>query len=73
MEHAKPLTSTLVEYLDDRQLAQRTPFSRAHWQKMRQRGDGPVYRKVGRRCLYRWADVVAWIEAQPVGSAARGA
>ena len=26
------------------------------------RGGGPVYRKFGRRVLYRWSDALAWAE-----------
>jgi hypothetical protein len=54
------------EYVDDRDLERRTPICRDHWQRMRQRGEGPPWIKCGRRCLYRWADVVAWLEAQRV-------
>ena len=50
--------------VDDRQLASRTPISRANWQTMRARGAGPAYYKVGKRCLYKWSEVQAWIEAQ---------
>ena len=52
------------EYLDDRELARRTPLARATWQKMRHEGKGPPVRRVGRRCLYLWSEVVAWIESQ---------
>lgn len=56
------------KYVDDRDLARLTPISRAHWQAMRVAGEGPPWRKLGRRVVYEWADVVAWIEKQP-GSA----
>lgn len=56
--------SDTAEYVDDRDLARRTPISRAQWQLYRQRGGGPSWIKVGRRCVYRWADVVAWLEKQ---------
>ncbi|KAB2897334.1 MAG: helix-turn-helix domain-containing protein [Kofleriaceae bacterium] len=58
------MTSESSEYVDDRVLAARTPISRITWQVMRQRGGGPPFSKIGRRCVYRWADVVAWIEAR---------
>ncbi len=54
-------------YVDDRELVRRTSIARATWQKMRIEGRGPEVRKVGRRCLYRWSEVVAWIESQRVG------
>jgi hypothetical protein len=28
------------------------------------RGDGPPYRRFGRKPLYRWGDVLAWAEAR---------
>jgi hypothetical protein len=27
------------------------------------RGNGPAYRKFGKRAIYRWGDLVAWAEA----------
>jgi len=32
---------------------------------MRCRGGGPAFLKVGRRVVYRRADLIAWMEAQP--------
>lgn len=54
-------------FCDDRELAKRTGLSRSYWAQMRCRDQGPAYRKIGRRCLYRWDEVLAWIEAQRVG------
>lgn len=51
------------EYVDDRQLASRTSIAIATWQTWRSRGRGPAYYKVGRRCLYKWAEVLQWLEA----------
>ena len=59
-------------YVDDRELARRTSIARATWQKMRHEGRGPAVRKVGRRCVYRWSEVVAWLESHPVGGDAGG-
>jgi hypothetical protein len=56
-----------AEYLDDRELARRTPIKRITWQVWRTKGEGPVFYKVGRRCLYRWSEVEAWISGQRVG------
>jgi len=33
-------------------------------ERLRLEGRGPVYCKFGRRVMYRWADVLAWAEAQ---------
>lgn len=53
------------KYVDDRDLAKLTPISRAHWQAMRSNGEGPPWRKLGRRVVYCWDEVVAWIEQHP--------
>lgn len=50
-----------AEYVDDRELARRTPIRRATWQWWRREGGGPPFYKLGRRCVYRWPDVEAWI------------
>ena len=50
------------QYVDDRDLARLTPFSRAQWQAWRREGGGPPWRKVGRRCVYHWPEVKAWLD-----------
>ncbi|HEY3807248.1 MAG TPA: hypothetical protein VGL61_31825 [Kofleriaceae bacterium] len=67
-DHANPDPSTPPEYVDDRYLAAHTPISRSQWQLSRRAGGGPPFMKVGRRCLYKWSDVVAWLDAQTVGA-----
>jgi hypothetical protein len=52
------------EWVDDRVLAQRTPISRVAWQTWRARDKGPPYYQVGRRCLYKWPEVLAWLESK---------
>lgn len=54
------------DYVDDRILAARTPISRVQWQVMRRGNKGPAFYRIGRRCLYRWAEVVAWLESHRV-------
>lgn len=56
------------KYVDDRDLARLTPISQKRWQAMRYAGEGPPWRKLGRRVVYAWNDVVEWIAKQP-GSA----
>jgi hypothetical protein len=65
MRHTHPDSPQIPEYVDDRDLARLTPLGRPHWQALRYHGGGPPFRKIGRRVVYRWVDVVAWIEAQP--------
>ncbi len=57
------------EYVDDRQLAQLTPYTRAFFSLRRVRGGGPPFYKIGRRCLYKLAEVRAWIESHRVAGA----
>ena len=56
-------------YVDDRELARRTPIARATWQKWRAEGRGPGVRKIRRRCLYNLSETLAWIESHLVGGA----
>ncbi len=56
-------------YVDERVLQERTGLARVTWQKHRSKGTGPRFFKAGRRCLYRWSDVVSWIEGRAVGAA----
>jgi predicted DNA-binding transcriptional regulator AlpA len=58
----EPNTADRV-YVDDRELARRTPLARATWQKMRIEGKGPAVRKIGRRCVYLWSEVVEFLES----------
>jgi predicted DNA-binding transcriptional regulator AlpA len=54
------------EYVDDRELAARTPISRVTWQTWRARGSGPPYYQIGRRRLYKWAEVMAWLDQRRI-------
>lgn len=47
--------------LNTLQLAARTGIAESTWNKRRLTGDGPSYIKAGRRVLYRWSDVEAWL------------
>jgi predicted DNA-binding transcriptional regulator AlpA len=58
----KPEFAAVVEYVDDRQLAARTQIARVTWQHYRSQGRGPAFYKIGRRCLYKWHEVEAWLE-----------
>ena len=50
-----------AKYLNTRQLAEHTGIAASTWNKRRLTGDGPSYIKAGRRVLYRWSDVAAWL------------
>jgi hypothetical protein len=56
-----------AEFVDDRVLEARTSIKRVTWQHYRARGEGPPFYKINRKILYRWSEVVAWIEARRVG------
>lgn len=59
------------EYLTEQEVARRTTLSPRTLQRLRLRNDGgPAFSRVGRRVLYRWADVEAWIRAQAGATAA---
>lgn len=66
------VTSALAErkYVDDRDLERLTPISRQRWQQLRYAKAGPPWRKIGRRVIYAWADVQAWINEHPVSGGA---
>lgn len=71
MQHSPALAinaapTATPDYVDDRTLAARTPISRVQWQVMRREGKGPAFYRIGRRCLYRWAEVTAWLESHRV-------
>lgn len=54
----------MEHYLDTKSVADRTGLSVSFFNQSRLRGDGPPYRKVGRRVLYAWHDVQDWMDAQ---------
>tara|TARA_R110002072_G_scaffold13135_8_gene55517 strand:+ start:3368 stop:3610 length:243 start_codon:yes stop_codon:yes gene_type:complete len=56
------------EYVDTRQVAQRTLTSVSSWAKRRMSGDGPTFIKIGRTVRYRWGDVIVWLERQGFAS-----
>ena len=53
-----------IEYIDTQSLSQLTGVSSSTWEKRRVRGDGPSFIKAGRRVLYRWQGVEAWLSKQ---------
>ena len=46
------------------EIAELTGVPEATWRFWRHEGSGPKSAKLGRRVVYREADVVAWIDAQ---------
>jgi predicted DNA-binding transcriptional regulator AlpA len=53
-----------AEFLNTRQVAERTGLAVDSLAKRRVTGDGPRFIKAGRRVLYRWQDVEAWLLKQ---------
>jgi hypothetical protein len=45
------------------QVAEVLHTTEANLAQLRYRGTGPKFIKAGRRVLYRWADVNAWLDA----------
>ena len=54
------------EYLNSKQAASFTGFTPKALERMRQRGDGPRYSKVGKSIRYALPDLRAWVEAGDV-------
>ena len=59
----RPAQFPLDAYVATIEAHNRSSVSVKSFEKMRARGQGPKWKRVGRRVLYRWGDVVAWIEA----------
>lgn len=55
--------STAPDTATPRQVAEALHTSEQGLAQMRYRGHGPKFVKVGRRVLYRWADVYAYLDA----------
>jgi predicted DNA-binding transcriptional regulator AlpA len=51
------------EYMGTSELAQRTGIAESTWRHFAATNQGPPSIKVGKRRLYRWPDVQAWLEA----------
>lgn len=50
--------------VDDRFLGEHTPHSRSWYQHARINGDGPPSYRLGKKIVYKWREVVAWLESQ---------
>ena len=52
-------------FVDTQELAERTGVSAITWARKRCLGapHTPKYLRIGRRVLYRWSDVEAWLES----------
>ena len=51
-----------LDYLSPADVAKRTPFTVKALEVKRHKGEGPKWHACGRRIIYKWSDVVAWIE-----------
>jgi predicted DNA-binding transcriptional regulator AlpA len=62
------------EYLTVRQLEARSNISASTWNKRRLSGDSPPFLKIGKKVLYRWSDVEAWLAGRTrTSTSGRGA
>ena len=48
--------------LNTREAAQRVRLSETQLERLRQRGEGPLYIKIGRAVRYRDSDLTIWLE-----------
>lgn len=56
------------QYRDTKGQSDRTDISESYFEKLRVRGEGPPYIKVGRAVRYRDSDVDAWLAARIINS-----
>jgi hypothetical protein len=59
ISHGSPLEAD--RRLNEQQVAELSGLSLSFIQKLRQTSDGIAFQKIGRRVLYRYADVVDWL------------
>jgi hypothetical protein len=64
---------TQPKYLTPDAVAEATGIGPHTLRRLRCVGGGPPYRKVGRRCLYEYGEVLQWIEAHKVSTTAEHA
>jgi prophage regulatory protein len=50
------------ELMDEEEVAALLGTSRRTLQRLRQRGEGPAYFKVGRKVRFRYGAVLAWLQ-----------
>lgn len=56
-----------AQFINDVEVARRTSIQRGTLQIWRGKGEGPPFFRAGRRVLYDWKQVEAWIRARQVG------
>jgi len=56
-----------AQFISDVEVARRTSIQRPTLQAWRAKGEGPPFFRVGRRVLYDWVQVEAWIRSRQVG------
>ena len=52
--------------IDTCAIARLTKTSKSYWEKLRCRGEGPIYIKRGRLVLYRLSDIETWLKMYSV-------
>jgi predicted DNA-binding transcriptional regulator AlpA len=65
--------SSLIQLLNEHQVAELLGVSVATMRRWRLLRQGPPFLKVGALCRYRMADVSAWLESRPSGGGHEGA
>ncbi len=58
-------TVALPKFLNQKQVADILGVSTKLMERMRWRGGGPLYRKIGGNVRYELADVLAWVDSKP--------
>lgn len=63
------IVASVGDYMTEREVVERTTLSQRTLQRYRSAGGGPTWSRLGRRVVYRWADVEAWIRSREVSAA----
>ena len=70
MTKSAPPTQPLNHYVTQAQLAEVLRISERSLARMRSDGIGPIFRKAGRRVLYKMEDVEVWLNSRCFSSTA---
>lgn len=68
---AKRIAVSQPEFLDTKDAARFLGFTHDRLRKLRERGGGPPYRRIGRVCFYDVKDLRSWMEKRPLEGGCR--